>query len=157
MNPEKVLIRALLLAVAGCAFEVGAFFTPTESVREPMVEEARPKVAKAFTCAMHIRYDAPRPQALEITYIGGVSCLQLYVTAAEAAVVVGPKVTVGGEPAIPVLLQCSIMVAFNPATAASAVDLGYTGIGCEASRPAALRAARQLARCMSYPSVPCQE
>lgn len=153
MKTIRYVLAIALLLVAGAAAADG-FFKPLElEIAQGPTLDVATKAAGGFDCAINVRYNTVQPTFLELTYIGASSCSagqESAMTAASAA----NKVAVGGEPALDPVYSCAIMVAWN-LSGPAAVNVVSTGVGCDATRATALRAAVPAVACM-HRLTPCR-
>lgn len=152
----RILVSLCMALVVSSAGAEGFFRPIPDSMRLP--SDAAPGIPKAsFACALQVRYDAPFPDRVELTFIGGSECLTRYLQAATTALaqagVAPPKVA--GEPALPATYQCTSSVNFDPATAGTTVNVVHSGSGCDSARSMAMAAARQGVAC-HYTNVRCR-
>lgn len=138
---------ALLALVSLPALAADGFFRPAPLQHQERAPERFAAKDGALPCTMLISYDTPRPNATTIAYIfdDWLRCRDSF-TVAIAAAASAAKISVPGEPAIPPVYQCSITVAFDPASAGAPVVTSAGADACASTNKAVLTiAARQVA------------
>lgn len=159
---KKFVMLFLIFSIAlAASIDAAAFFRPdrvhvrVDPIEPP--EDSQATAPKAFSCSLLLRYDKPRPQAIELTYLGNLRgpCDAGYEAAIGAASNAVPPLKVapqekaaemGDRPALVPVYQCAITVSFDQA-APSQVSQTLSGTGCESTQGAALSAARPMVRC----------